>query len=99
MGVMAATLFVSVLQDSSRNGPESVLLQVFPVVTITNKTPYDVLPQFSNNGSVIPQGGHQEGGGISYLNTRCKNDFMYDGLPAGQTWRDEGMRSSPNSYH
>ena len=27
MGVMAATLFVSVLRESSRNGPESDLLQ------------------------------------------------------------------------
>ena len=90
MGVMAATLFVSVLRDSSagpsaaRTGPESVLLQHYPYVTITNKTPYDVLPQFYTKGYVLPQGGLQEGGGVSY--TACESDFMYEGLPAGQTW-------------
>ena len=90
IGVMAATVFVSVLRDSSagpsapRTGPEAVLLQHYPYVTITNKTPYDVLPQFYTKGYVLPQGGLQEGGGVSY--TACESDFMYEGLPAGQTW-------------
>ena len=93
IGVMAATVFVSVLRDSSagpsapRTGPEAVLLQHYPYVTITNKTPYDVLPQFKPHIPpyyVLPQGGLQEGGGVSY--TACESDFMYEGLPAGQTW-------------
>ena len=78
--VSSARLFFSGMDASSavplaaRSGPESVLLQLYPYVTITNKTPYNVLPQ----------GGWNFPDSVSYL--VCKSDFMYNGLPAWQTW-------------
>ena len=80
--VSSATLFFSG-PPADRTGPESVLIH-YPYVAITNKTPYNMLPQFYTDGYLFPQGGLQEGGGISYLG--CKSDFIYEGIPAGETW-------------
>ena len=78
--VSSATVFFSGITDPSsagppaaRTGPEAVLLQLYPYVTITNKTPYQVLPQ----------GGWNFPDSVSYL--VCKSDFMSNGLPAWQT--------------
>ena len=95
IGLTAAVVVVSSATvfffgpPAARTGPESGLLQHYPYVTITNKTPYNVLPQFYTKSylyrtTVFPQGGLQEGGGISYLG--CENDFIYEGIPAGETW-------------
>lgn len=80
--VSRATVFFSG-SPAARTGPESVLLH-YPYVKITNKTPYNMLPQFYTEGYLFPQGGLQEGGGIEYLG--CKSDFIYEGIPAGETW-------------
>ena len=84
IGVMAAVIvmssatgFLSLRKDTSP-GPESVLLQHYPFVTITNKTPYKVRP---------PKVGQQS---VLYfsdpMHWLCPSEYMYDGLPAGQTW-------------
>ena len=76
-----ATVFWSVLADSSlAQTGQSFLLQLYPYVTITNKTPYHVRPQGGDNDD--------RDEGVSYL--ACRSDFIHDGLPAvwmpGTTW-------------
>ena len=79
VAVFRATVLVSGNMDASSAGPPATLLdqklQHYDYVTITNKTPYEVLPQHSESW---------EYEGVNYY--ACASDFMYDGLPAGQTW-------------
>ena len=86
MGVMAATLFVAVLRDAAsagpsaiHTGPEAELLQFYPYVTITNKTPLDLRPPQEVSFSVKYKGGP----------LFCDSDFLMEGmegLAAGETW-------------
>ena len=79
VAVFRATALMSGNMDASSAGPPATLLdqklQHYDYVTITNKTPYEVLPQHSESW---------EYEGVNYY--ACASDFMYDGLPAGQTW-------------
>ena len=86
MGVMATTLFVAVLRDAAsagpsaiHTGPEAELLQFYPYVTITNKTPLDLRPPQEVSFSVKYKGGP----------LFCDSDFLMEGmegLAAGETW-------------
>ena len=82
IGVMAATLCVSVLRDDSadppaaRTGPESDLLQHYPYVTITNKTPFPIFP-------IVPPDYFYH----TYVQYGfCMPNYIAEGLAAGQTW-------------
>ena len=75
--VSSATLFFFG-PPAARTGPESVLLQHYPYVTITNKTPYQVW------NPLRPTDFQQS---VSYVLFFCKRDYYpMDGVPAGQTW-------------
>ena len=85
LGVLSAVVVLSsVLRDAysstgpsaAHTGPESVLLRFYPYVTITNKTPYAVRKYRSSHRS--------RSSTVSYL--VCLSDYMYNSLPAGQTW-------------
>ena len=67
--VTSATLFFSGPQ-AARTGPSSVLLQHYPYVAITNKTPYAVRDTARSS--------------VQYL--WCDEDLIAGGLAAGQTW-------------
>ena len=72
--VASATLFLSVLRDFSSSGPartgQLFLLQFYPYVTITNKTPYHVRDTARSY--------------VLYLG--CGEYSIAGGLAAGQTW-------------
>ena len=91
-----ATVFVSILRDAptadppaARTGPEADLLQHYPYVTITNKTPFDVRPPMKDdslkfrllNFSV----GYLGVDAMCFLGFCCPYDFMNEGLSYGQT--------------
>ena len=70
--VSSATLFFSVIMDSSRQARtgQSFLLQGgYPRVTIKNDTPYDTLP-----------------GGTYVEYTPCSPDVVDEGIASGDTW-------------
>ena len=85
VAVARATLFVSVLRDSSRNAPESELLQHYPYVTITNKTPFDVRRPMKDD----PWNFRLSNFSVGYLKIfamfGCPYDFMREGLSSGRT--------------
>ena len=78
--VSSVTLFFS-RPRAARIEPSSVLLQHYSYVTITNKTPLNVLgsipPFLSTPYSLVSYLGRDLG---------CRPDFIYEDLPAGQTW-------------
>ena len=78
--VARANLFFSG-PPAARTGPESSLLQHYPYVKITNKTPYDVRPiGYQGNDKWYTRENF-----VSYPG--CESDFFWiHGLSAGATW-------------